>query len=268
MPGELAPLIEGRLAEAMRTIADESIDVGGGVAGCSGPGSWSNQAVGMGFAGEVSAEDVAGLVDFHVVRGAEPKVEVAPHAHSSLVARLREARFVVNGFEQVLVRPIGQKAEPLPDLEAGIALSILDNGDPKARRSFLDVQTRGFRSDDAAEPSAHDLRLFPRYLLQEKVRAVVALIDAEPAGVGLVSLDPPICQLFGASTRPGMRGRGVQRALIIARLKMGAQAGCTIGNIDSAAGGGTERNAVRMGFMPIYTRVSFGLPIEGTTPSP
>src|SRR5687767_5690237 len=102
MPAELAPLIEGRFAAAMRRIADESIEVGGGVAGCSGPGSWSNQAVGLGFAGEVSREDVARVIEFHVSRGAEPKVEVAPHADPSVIQRLREARFVVNGFEQAM----------------------------------------------------------------------------------------------------------------------------------------------------------------------
>jgi hypothetical protein len=100
------------------------------------------------------------------------------------------------------------------------------------------------------------------------VRAVMAWVDGEPAGVGLVGLEPPIAQLFGASTRPGLRGRGVQTALILARLRIGVESGCTLGNTDSAAGGGTERNAIRLGFSPLYTRISFIRPGDGLRRSP
>ena len=43
-PAALARLREPRLARALRYAADESLEVGGGCAGFSGIGSWSNQA--------------------------------------------------------------------------------------------------------------------------------------------------------------------------------------------------------------------------------
>src|SRR5688572_12849515 len=263
VPGDLAARIEGRLAEAMRVVSDEHLDVAGGCAGFSGLGSWSNQAVGLGFAGELSADDIGRIIDFHSRRGAEPKVELAPHAHPSCIARLREAGFVINGFEQVLLRPTGPGSLPLPEPDPSVRVEVVDPTDPAARERFLAVQTHGFKDDIAAAPTEHDRRLFPRYMMHPSVRAVMAFIGEEPAGVGLVEFWPPLAQLFGGSTVPVARRRGVQTALILARLKLAAEAGCTLAGTDSAPGGGTERNAIRIGFTPLYTRVSLVRPGHG-----
>ena len=267
-PARLAELLERRLARGIRIVADEWIEVAGGGVGFSGIGSWSNQAVGLGFAGEVTAGDVETIIDFHASRGVQPKVELAPHAHPSCVARLREAGFVINGFEQVLVRRLGAEAAPLPETDPKIAVDVMNAGDGSARDHFLRVQTFGFRSDETAEPNEHDLRLFPRYMLDPRVRAVMAIVDERPAAAALVEIDAPLAQLFGGSTRPTLRGRGAQRALILARLRLAEEAGCTIAATDSQPGGPTERNAIRLGFSAVYTRVSLVLVREGLAPSP
>jgi hypothetical protein len=93
-------------------------------------------------------------------------------------------------------------------------------------------------------------------------------VDDQPAAAALVEIDPPLAQLFGGSTRPTLRSRGAQQALIVARLRLAQEAGCTIAATESQPGGPTERNAVRLGFTPIYTRVSLVLVREGLTPSP
>ena len=152
--------------------------------------------------------------------------------------------------------------------DPAVRVELVDPTDAAARKRFLAVQTHGFKDDTAAVPTEHDRRLFPRYMMHPNVRAMMAFIGDEPAGVGLVEFWPPLAQLFGGSTVPTSRRRGVQSALILARLKLAAEAGCTLAGTDSAPGGGTERNAIRLGFAPLYTRVSLVRPGEGLVPSP
>ena len=264
-PAALARLREPRLARALRYAADESLDVGGGCGGFSGIGSWSNQAVGLGFGGEVSADDVAAIIDFHGSRGVEPKVEVAPHADPSCLARLREAGFTVAGFEQVLVRPL---EGALPPIDPSIEVAVLDPTDADQVRRVQDLQARSFASDESAEADDHHRRLFGLYMSHPATRTVIALVDGVEAGSAMVELDPPVAQFFAGGTLPSMRRRGVQRALLVARLRMAIEAGCSYASTDSAPGGGTERNAVRLGFVGAYTRVSLVHPGEGLAPSP
>lgn len=268
VPGNLATVQERRLSRALRYSADESIEVAGGCVGFSGLGSWSNQAVGLGFAGDVSAQDIDQVIDFLASRGAEPKVELAPHAHASCAARLREAGFVLNGFEQVLVRSFQPDAGPLAEFDSLIRLEVADVSDAATVAQVLDVQAKAFASDESAVPDEHHRRLFTRYMTHPNVRAVVAYVGNEPAGAGVVEIDPPLSQLFGGGTRPSFRSRGVQRALIVARLRLAQDAGCLFAGTESVPGGGTERNAIRLGFHPAYTRVSLVRPGEGLVRSP
>lgn len=61
---------------------------------------------------------------------------------------------------------------------------------------------------------------------------------------------------FGVSELPEFRRRGIQQALIAARLQACVDAGCELACIHSSPGIGTERNAARMGFALAYTKVT------------
>ena len=63
-----------------------------------------------------------------------------------------------------------------------------------------------------------------------------------------------VATLGGMSTIPAERGRGVQAALILHRLGLAKQAGCTIATSTTVVGGASERNVQRFGFEPNHVK--------------
>ena len=65
-----------------------------------------------------------------------------------------------------------------------------------------------------------------------------------------------VAQLTGAATAPAHRHRGVQTALLSARLADAAAAGCDIAVITTQPGSKSQQNAQRRGFDLLYTRAT------------
>jgi GNAT superfamily N-acetyltransferase len=75
-----------------------------------------------------------------------------------------------------------------------------------------------------------------------------------PAGGGSAAFHGNIGGLFGASTLPPFRRRGIQTALMKVRLQWLAQQGCTMAHIITHPGTTSQRNMERAGFRSTYTR--------------
>jgi hypothetical protein len=58
---------------------------------------------------------------------------------------------------------------------------------------------------------------------------VVAYLDGEPASAGGCTRSGEVARLWGAATRPHLRGRGAYRATVRARLDASRQLGATLG---------------------------------------
>ena len=63
-----------------------------------------------------------------------------------------------------------------------------------------------------------------------------------------------VAQLTGAATAPAHRRRGVQTALLSARLADAAAASCDVAVITTQPGSKSQQNAQRQGFDLLYTR--------------
>ena len=74
--------------------------------------------------------------------------------------------------------------------------------------------------------------------------------------------------LFGASVRPAFRRRGIQQALIAARLDRARSLGAELASVTSHPGIPTERNAARFGFQLAYVRAVLVKRAPGLVPSP
>ena len=85
-------------------------------------------------------------------------------------------------------------------------------------------------------------------------------------GIGTTARDG-LAALFGTSVLPAFRRRGIQTALIAARLERARQRDCTFATIHSRPGIPTERNAKRMGFALVYTKAIMTMPGEGLVTS-
>ncbi len=63
-----------------------------------------------------------------------------------------------------------------------------------------------------------------------------------------------VAQLCGAATLPPFRRRGLQTALLHARLHAAANAGCDIAVVTTEPGSKSQQNAERAGFGLVYSR--------------
>lgn len=70
------------------------------------------------------------------------------------------------------------------------------------------------------------------------------------AGTAGLHVDAATAHFFADSTLPEHRGRGVQRALIAARLALARDAGCDLAFAATAAGSASQRSYERAGFAP------------------
>ena len=82
----------------------------------------------------------------------------------------------------------------------------------------------------------------------------LALRDGVIAGGASLRMTEGIAQLTGAATAPAHRRRGVQTALLLARLTDAAAAGCDIAVVTTQPGSRSQQNVQRRGFDLLYTR--------------
>jgi GNAT superfamily N-acetyltransferase len=213
----------------------------------------------------VEDQEIDEMVDFYVSRGVEPRVELSPFAHPSLIEGLGKRGFVVREFEHVLARelPAGEDLEAqLPfGRPAGLELTIVDKSDAQAIDRAVEATLRGFFPDgDLPEAMVEACRTT---LVLDSTLTFAATIDGVLAAAGSLSCTSPAASLMGVSTAPQFRGRGIQQALIAARLAVARERGCVLTTIGSRPGMSTERNAIRLGFRVAYTKVIVVRPGEG-----
>ncbi|HEY3004161.1 MAG TPA: GNAT family N-acetyltransferase [Kribbellaceae bacterium] len=65
---------------------------------------------------------------------------------------------------------------------------------------------------------------------------------------------PGVAQLTGAATAPAHRRRGIQTALLAARLADATAAGCDVAVVTTQPGSKSQQNVQRRGFDLLYTR--------------
>lgn len=249
-PATLAGLEERRAAAGIAAVADEAQPVAGGQACFAGPDAWATQAVGMGLAGPVPPEEVDRLVAFYADRGVAAPVELCPYVHPSLVDALDGAGFTLRGMETVLARSLATL--DLPEV-LDVAVCVVDQADAEAIADQVDLCMRGFFAP--ADPPTVFASLGRKVAAQPGTCSVVATVEGEPAGAAAVEVRGEIAALFSASVLPRFRRRGVHRALLAARLVEAARGGAVEAVVHGEPGGATERGALRLGFVPVYTRV-------------
>jgi ribosomal protein S18 acetylase RimI-like enzyme len=89
------------------------------------------------------------------------------------------------------------------------------------------------------------------------VECYLARVYGALAGGATLALREGVAGLFGASTLPAFRNRGVQTALLKQRLASAAVEKCDLAVCIAAPGSASQRNVMRLGFSVLYTRVKF-----------
>jgi hypothetical protein len=248
----------GQAAVANKARPDAFVEeLGGGVAVYAGPASPMNKMIGVGFAALPSDEQLEAIEKKFASRGVPLQVEVSTLANPAFAARLSRRGYVLQGFENVLGRPIG------PDDGSAHRDRAIDVGVMKQSEGarWLDVMVTSFLSPDQQGVQAEPLP--PRELLELALRDSIdvagfhryyAQIDGQLAGVAMLRLDEGLAQFCGAATLPGFRRRGVQTALLHRRLADAFHNGCELALMTTQPGSKSQQNGYKQGFTLLYSR--------------
>ena len=248
---EAAVACAGSLVAAQGDGAGAVASVAGGYAVYCGANSPVTQAVGLGLNGPVSKEEFDRLEEFYSSREEPVRVETCPMADGSLIEHYRERGYHVSEFSNVMVRPV-EKLAGAAALSAGIEIQ-------KAADGEIDLWTLTVAQGFAEHfPVTQEILSVMRLFASGKdAECYFARVDGKIAGGATLALRGRIAGLFGASTLPQFRNRGVQTALLHARMQRAAEKGCELAMSLAVPGSASQRNIIRRGFRTLYTRVKF-----------
>jgi GNAT superfamily N-acetyltransferase len=263
----LAARIERAEAELMALAAEAAgrrngsagafaMPLAGGMATYAEDGSPFDKVAGLGFGGVPEEAALAEVEHAFAARGAPVQVELSTLGDPAIGGLLTERGYRLEGFEDVLGRAIDGALEPV----AADGVEIRPSGDDELEL-WLDVVTDAFlHADEEGVPShesfaAEGIKDADRDFEAAGVRRYSALRDGELAGGASFRVaGGGIAQLTGAATVPAHRRRGIQSALLAARLADAAAAGCDIAVVTTQPGSKSQQNVQRRGFHLLYTR--------------
>ena len=239
--------------------------IGGTVAVYGSPGAPFNKLAGLGLAGELDESALEHLEGEFRRRDAPLQVELSTLADPAVGVMLTRRGYVLLNFENVL----GLSLDPayideanrrqVEDQTSGITVARLQASDDPL---WIDAMITGFAQADTFDgPPSHET--YPREMLERAFRdqsgiegsvRYVAHRNGTLAGGGSVRLEDGLAQLTGAATLPEHRRKGVQSAVLRARLIDAAYYGCDLATVTVQPGSKSMQNAQRAGFSLLYPR--------------
>ncbi len=233
-----------------------ALPLAGGVAAFAGPGSPLNKVAGLGFAGPLDEGTLEAVEKAYAERACPVQVELSCLAEPSIGALLTRRGYALVGFENVLGRPL-----PLEDAPAPGDGIVVSPSPAEELATWIDVLVTGFDSPDAQGVPSHEHHSRePAEAAMGDMANVSGLVhylarrDGVPAGGASMRLSDGVAQLCGAATLPEHRRRGVQTALLAARLEAAVRGGCDVAVVTTQPGSKSQENAQRRGFELLYTR--------------
>ena len=163
----------------------------------------------------------------------------------------KERGYAIAELNNVLFRKLdAQETFPPPPARCEIRPSRQEEADTAGA-----IVESAFFPDGA--PEAYRGLVAPFYQM-ERALAFVASVEGKlvACGTGLVIPEHRVFALCGAGTLAEFRGRGLQTALLYARMAAAVQAGCEFAVVVTNGGTTSQRNAERLGFRVAYSKVT------------
>jgi GNAT superfamily N-acetyltransferase len=253
-----AELIVEASQAACRRGADAAgfvVRIAGGVASFAERDSPFNKVAGIGFGGVPGAAELTKIEQSFAACGAPVQVELAHLADPAVSALLTGRGYRLVSFENVL--GLALTGEPERVTPPGVEVRQCGAGEFE---SWVDVVADGLAHPDLQGVPSHEE--FSREVIGRSERDLaaagavpyLALRDGAIAGGASVRLADGVAQLTGAATAPAHRRRGVQTALLSARLADAAAAGADIAVVTTQPGSKSQQNVQRSGFDLLYMR--------------
>lgn len=260
---DLARRIELAEAQAAVACAETSdgtpvdgravMSIAGGFAVYCGPNSPITQAVGLGLSGPVSEQEFERLEQFYRSRQEPVRVEICPLADVSLIEQFGGNGYRVTEFSNVMARSLADWNDCRD--QSAVEDVVIEKVGEKQMEIWTLTVAQGF--SDNFPVTQEILNVMKTFGSGPAVTCFLARIGGEIAGGATLSMRDGVAGLFGASTLPAFRRRGVQTALLRERLNRAASAGCDLAACLTRPASGSQRNVIRENFTVLYTRVKF-----------
>ena len=254
---QLAGLV-GAVSARLPERRAAALFVGGGVAAFIGSNISTSRAAGLGMSGPVEDGDLVALVDFYRSREAPARILVSPFAHESLLARLGEHGFRLVALDTILVRRLDlDPAEIFAAAAVGVTVraAALEDATTWVEASLSGFGAWGHPPTPAMTARAAAFHAgFEASFEGPESTYYLGSAGGILAGAAALDVRGGAGYFFAASTLEAQRGRGVQRALILARLVAARAAGCDLVFTGTAPGGASQRNFELLGFAPGYSQ--------------
>jgi ribosomal protein S18 acetylase RimI-like enzyme len=217
----------------------------------AGLGSPIGRATGAGLDRPLAAADMDHIEEFYRSHKAPSQVDLCPLHGPEVFEMFKERGYAVAELNNVLYRKleIEESFPPVPD-GCEIRRALLEEAETTSA-----IVESAFFPDGA--PEAYRGLITPLYQMKGAL-AFAATIDSTPVacGTGLVIPEHRIFALCGAGTLSDYRGRGLQTALLRARMSAAVEAGCEYAVVVTQGGTTSQRNAERLGFRVAYSKVT------------
>ena len=228
-------------------------EAGGGVALFSRPGSPLNKVLGLGLSGEVTDADLDGIEAFYREHQSPAQVELCPLGWADVAPRLCARGFVLQSFENQLGALL-----PMADVPEtpGVRVTEITADEEE---TWVSLAAAGFVAAEphvGGPPTVHGPSLEEMHAVMASFRhprRTLARIDGEPAGGAGSWAHDGVLGIFGTSTVPAFRRRGVQFALTAEILRTEGPSH-EIATATTAPGSTSQRTFERLGFRVLYTR--------------
>ena len=235
---------ENGFAFAHAVPGAEAAEIAGGCALFAGPGSPMTHALGIGMNGVVTESEFDRLEHYFRSRQSACLIDLCPLADLSVIEQVVRRGYRIIEFNNLMVREV--RLSELPP-----RLAVRRAG-PEELPVWNRVVAQGF-SGQEEPPAEFDVMLASTHAVSECYLADAA---GAPAAGAAFSVRNNIALFYGDATLIRFRGRGLQSALIRARLCRASDLGCNLAMATVLPGSSSERNYRRAGFELAYMRVN------------
>jgi hypothetical protein len=230
-------------------------EVAGAYAMFDGVESPITQTFGLGLFEPAAGADLERIERFFEERGAPVYHEVSPLADASLPPLLNERGYQPFEFTSVMFRPLAGGARLAGSLNERVSVRAVGDDEHEL---WAQTAARGWGESAELADFMHGLSLVSAK--RRDAFSFIAELGGRAAATGALSIYEGVAVLAGASTIPEARKQGAQLALLDARLRFAADAGCDLAMMCAQPGSASQRNAERQGFRIAYTRIKWRLP--------
>jgi len=143
-----------------------------------------------------------------------------------LPGRLRSLGAITVETVGVLARDLETS---LPDTPTDIRVEVVRDEQTLRDARLVFAEVWGRSPDPTPAELARELAEAATPIGERPMFQVVAYLDGEPASAGGCTRSGEVARLWGAATRPHLRGRGAYRATVRARLDASRRLGATLG---------------------------------------